>query len=294
MTYKDFKDYILSAVSDRYAGQAEVSITKVTKNNGLEFYGLLIYEPKYGLSPTIYLDRYYDMLCKGHTKKEILKLIIDTYEKYKYPMGNIAEDFSDFSWARQHIVMRLINREKNSDILSDIPYIPFLDLALCFAVRVRVNNGVFGSALIHNNHAKAWGTDATELFECAKGIAAKLLPPSCERLDSLLSNMLSHDFTAADNICIPVYVLSNTERCYGAASICYHGVVKNLADRLDSDIILIPSSVNEFLAMPDSVDISAETLANTIRSVNNDVVDPTEVLSDHTYFYHRSTDKITY
>ncbi len=293
MTYPDFKDSILSGMANRYAGQASVSLTNIKKNNGIEVDGIVIHEEDMELSPTIYLGSYYDMLCEGSPYEEVFNAIVESYENNKYTCFNSAEKFSNFNWVREHLVMRLINRRHNSSTLPQIPYVPFLDLALVFAVRLEVQPGIFGTALIHDRHANTWGTDANELFSYAKTKAPLLLPPVCTTMAEILrSKMPDNDVISPDND-IPMYVLTNTDHNYGASVICYHKFVRQLSDRLCDDLYLIPSSVHEFIAVPASIGIDTKDLCDSIAFVNTNHVSPAEVLSDHPYMYLRESDRIT-
>ncbi|MCR5097357.1 MAG: DUF5688 family protein [Lachnospiraceae bacterium] len=293
MTYPDFKNSILSGMADRYAGQASVSLTSVKKNNGVELDGLVIHEQDVDLSPTIYLDGYYDMLLDGHSFGEVFDSIIENYEDHKNTSFGAGDCFSDFGWVRAHLVMRLISRRKNEDLLKEVPHIPFLDLALVFAVRMEVKTGLFGSALIHHRHAQFWNTDATELFEHAKKAAPLLLPPAIQKMDDLIGEVVHKYPYISAGTDLPMYVVTNTERNYGASAICYHHVIRELSDEMRSDLYIIPSSVHEVIVIPSDLGIEVSQLNDTIRLVNEDHVSPSEVLSDHTYIYHRNTDKIT-
>ncbi len=294
MTYLDFQNSVLSGFSDRYADFAEVSLTNVKKNNGKELCALVVHEPECELSPTIYLNGYYDLLQSGHSYDDIFEQIVDTYENNRQPTGHIADNFSDFEWVKKHIVMRLINKEKNKDFLADVPHVPFLDLAICFGVRIEFDSGQSGTAVIHNNHAKTWGTDAMELYSHAQKNAAELLPPVIHKIEDLLSDLMITSPFCIQGDELHMYVLTNQDRTHGAAVICYNGAVKKLAEELSSDLIIIPSSIHDVIAIPSASDIEIADLNKTVEIVNSQCVAETDVLSDHAYFYSRETDRITY
>ena len=294
MTYPDFKDHVLSEMTDRYAGQASVSLTNVRKNNGVEVDGLVIHEEDVDLSPTIYLNAYYDMLLNGHSFDDVFNTIVNVYENHKNASFDSSQQFLDFSWVKKHVVMRLINKKKNADILINSPYIPFLDMALIFAVRIKVKSGFYGSAIIKNHHADFWETDAMELFSCAKQNVNRLLPPVCIKMSDLIIDCFPESspfFSAFDP---KMYIISNEERSYGASVVCYHHFVSDLAAELNDDLILIPSSVHEMIAVPMSAMDRMDILNESIREVNEFHLPPTQVLSDHAYVYRRDTDRITY
>ena len=296
MTYPDFKESILSGMTDRYAGQASVSLTNVKKNNGVELDGLVFHEEDIDLSPTIYLDGYYDMLLNGHSYDEVFDSIVDSYESHKNTSFGAGDCFKDFNWVKKHLVMRLIHRKKNAELLSEVPYVPFLDLALVFAVRMEVKSGLFGSALIYHRHAQFWETDAMSLFAAAKRSAPDQLPPVTVKIDDIIREAIPN---CADKLPmgeLPMYVLSNSEHSYGASVMCYHHVIRDLSDDLDSDLIIIPSSVHELIVVPTNLGFGVESdeMNRTVCEVNDEALSPADVLSDHVYTYHRDSDRITY
>ena len=91
--------------------------------------------------PFIDSDYYYDMLLSGHSYDEVFDSIVDSYESHKNTSFGAGDCFKDFNWVKKHLVMRLIHRKKNAELLSEVPYVPFLDLALVFAVRMEVKSG---------------------------------------------------------------------------------------------------------------------------------------------------------
>ena len=60
MTFEEFQDYIEQHILDGWMENAEVTITSVRKNNGIIYKGLHIRAEQESVSPSIYLDDYYD------------------------------------------------------------------------------------------------------------------------------------------------------------------------------------------------------------------------------------------
>ena len=76
-----------------------------------------------------------------------------------------------------------------------------------------------------------------------------------------------------------IYVLSNELRVQGAAVIFYTDVLKGFAEETGSDLILLPSSVHEWLVLLDSPSYDEENLEAMVREANAQVVMEDEVLS---------------
>ena len=65
----------------------------------------------------------------------------------------------DFENVKDRVCFKLINKDRNAELLSDMPYIEFLDLAVIFYVLVSEDEMGTGSITIHNSLMGAWGTD---------------------------------------------------------------------------------------------------------------------------------------
>ena len=294
MTYLDFQSSILADITKRYADSAEVSLSPVKKNNDVELCGLMIHEFDTELTPTIYLESYYELLCSGSPYDAVMERIIAVYEKNKLSGDHIADYFCDYQKVREHIVMRLLNRNKSKCFLRDVPYIPFLDLALCFAVRMEIKKDSVGSALIHKSHLDMWGIDIEKIFEQAKKNAKTILPPEFGNVGELMRSLVPPESLPTDSPEeLPMYILTNREHSYGAATVCYHGVIREISDQIGDDLCIIPSSVHEVLVFPMSLSAVADGINDLIKSVNRTILSESEILSDHAYYYHRATDRIT-
>lgn len=73
----------------------------------------------------------------------------------------------------------------------------------------------------------------------------------------------------------------------------YQSVFAELADRLDSNLIILPSSVHELIMTPDSGEFSTEELEKIVTEINATEVPLNEVLSNHIYRYDRVSRKVS-
>ena len=92
-----------------------------------------------------------------------LKRIVSKALKYIIE-GLVYSDFNiegimDFENVKDRVCFKLINKDRNAELLSDMPYIEFLDLAVIFYVLVSEDEMGTGSITIHNSLMEAWGTD---------------------------------------------------------------------------------------------------------------------------------------
>lgn len=202
------------------------------------------------------------------------------------------EWFRDFEQAKERVAYRLVNYEANRKLLEDVPHVPFLNLAKVFYVAVYSEEFGNGSILIHNNHQQLWGVTTEELNEIATENTPKLFPAEILSMEEVLRKAAPEMARSFD---IPEqetpYMISNMEKSYGAAVMCYPSIIKELAERRQSDLIIIPSSVHELLVLTYEEDI--EAFRWMVRDVNATQLQPEEVLANSVYVYRRETNSIS-
>ncbi len=125
-----------------------------------------------------------------------------------------------------------------------------------------------------------------ELKAAAVRNAKELLPPV---VNSVL-DLLRHPPFLEGAEAFPMYVLTNTAGIFGAATLLYEGVLAEQAERLESDLYIIPCSVHEVILIPAGQSLDLTELHRIIREVNATSVSAEEVLSDHMYLYQRGGD----
>ena len=100
----------------------------------------------------------------------------------------------------------------------------------------------------------------------------------------------------AGSLCAPMhspfYFLGTENLCNGAVSVIYPGMLRKMYEALGEAYYLIPSSINEFLALPLSFEPFPERLVEIIASVNEDVLPRMEVLSNSLYIYRPEQDEL--
>lgn len=89
-----------------------------------------------------------------------------------------------------------------------------------------------------------------------------------------------------------IYIISNELRVQGASVIFYTDVLEHFAAEKKSDLILLPSSIHEWLVLTEASAGEIPGLEAMVRDANARVVLPEEILSEHVYKYTMKTRKI--
>lgn len=228
MTFDTFKETIVSALSNYYGSDYTLSIQKIPKNNQIILDGLTIQKKGQNISPTIYLNPYFSKFQDGMPMFHILEEIKNTYAMH-HPDENIdIRFFTDYENAKDRICMKLIHYEKNRELLKEVPHIRFLDLAVVFYYLIHLTPGEQATILIYNRHLPYWNVSTDTLFESAKINTPKLLPYYFDDIFSVLQNV-SDLSEFSKNQLHPLYVLTNSEKLFGAAVILYPNLLSSIA-----------------------------------------------------------------
>lgn len=83
-----------------------------------------------------------------------------------------------------------------------------------------------------------------------------------------------------------MYVITNESKLFGAASMLYEEPLHELAEKIGSDLYILPSSIHKVIAV--SADFgSPDELAEMVYEINMDQVDINDRLSNQVYCYDK-------
>lgn len=296
MEFTNFTTLVQREVEKRAGENYRVKLNDVMKNNGVVLRGITLMQDDSNISPTIYLNPYYDAYENGDTTLgTVIDEVIDTYERNKINRSIDMKFFLNYETVRSRIIFKLINTEKNRELLRDVPYIPFHDLSIVFQCLVSEERFGNASILIHNVHLQLWKVNARELYECALENTPLLQGYELADMNTVLEEMKALGGIDDEEIEdmqqeVPMYVLSNKSRINGASCILYKNILKDFAMVVDKDLYVLPSSIHEVILLPSDGTQESEQLKEMVREINQSQVEKEEVLSDSVYYYRRSDD----
>lgn len=290
-----FASEVCAAVKEELGTGYRADVKEVLKNNSVVLHGLTIVAQGETVAPTIYLEGFLEAYENGMPFQAITKKILDAYRRSGLDKGVDMGFFRSFEAVRDRICYRLVSRKGNEGLLGQIPYIDFLDLAICFYYAYQGESLGDGSILIYNSHMEMWDTCLAELSGLAERNTQRLFPWTCCSLDEAMAGMAGADVgeDGMPMLEIPMKVLSNTKQTHGAACILYPGVLEALAQEEGCGFYILPSSVHEVLLLQDRRLIAEpEELRRMIAEVNSTHVAPEEVLSDSLYYYDMADKRV--
>lgn len=194
---------------------------------------------------------------------------------------------------KSSIFYQLRNYEKNKSWLTEVPYIRYLDMAIVFYYPVPGKEEEH-MALITNENIKSWQLSVEKLEELAEENTPKFQPLFFTALETLIQELceecLMPQFQSGNRL--PMYVLSNNKKLFGAAAMLYPGVLLQISRYLKDDLYVLPSSVHECIIVPANSVYTRNELENIVREVNENQVPDEDFLSNNIYFYSSQDDSL--
>lgn len=296
MTYQEFQQFIVTKLQEHFDASASVSIRPIRKNNNVVLDGLTILEEGINVSPTIYLNTYYEAYKDGQSPESLLTDILKLYDANRPTDSIDIRFYTDFDNISNRILFKLIHYDKNEALLAEIPHFRYLDLAIVFYCLISTTPTGSATILIKNSHLSYWNISKENLLQYAKENTPRLLPHTMQTLSSLLEEYgenLTDEDDSDNSRSHTIYVLSNRRKLYGACCMLYPNLLKETAKRLGSGLYILPSSIHEVLLIPATKDINPSALNLMVREVNDTQVADEEILADHIYYYSLTNEALT-
>lgn len=304
MKYEDFVCFIQTEMKEKLGEEVHVELHQIIKNNSVVLDGLSIQDKGCGIAPTIYLNDFYEEYCKGMTMPEILDCITSIYQKSKVKKNFDTKFYTDYERVRSRLACKIINREKNEELLKRVPHILFLDMAIVLYYKMSDSKMGNGTILVYESHRKNWGVSREQLFREAKENTLRMLPVELMSMKSVLEGYLQEENEEENSTGrnagagtgredeIPMYILTNQENYFGAVNMIFDSVLEEAGMKLGQDFWVLPSSVHECILVPADAHTEKERLEAMVQQVNANEVMPEEYLSDSVYFYQRELHKL--
>lgn len=305
MKFGEFMESIEEGIRELCEDGEEIMIQKVQGNNKTVRTGVSIRENGESEAVVVYLKDYYERFQEGNmTIQEAEEEIYRESHTHKVSIlqKTVLENFEE---AKGRIVYRLVDYGRNRELLKQIPYIPYCDLAVIFYLLIETNENGRMTALIRNRHMNIWKTDADTLYRLAADNTPRLLPPVLQSMADVMKGTAREqveeedkeefmdDFLEKTVRGLSLYVLTNRNGVHGAAAVLYDGVLKRFAKEKGSDLVILPSSLHEVLLMPCTAETAPAKLQEIVREVNRTQLSKEEVLSDSVYLYSRETNQVS-
>lgn len=242
-SYHYFKKMVERAIKHKVEGR--VALQTITKNNGLELDGLTILAGDTNISPTIYLNYYYDKFLQ-YGLDAVVKEILEVYEQNKPKEAIDISFFTDVQKVRNKIKMKIVNYERNKALLKKVPHIKYLDLAIIFYVELANTEEGLATILIYHHHMAYWNFTTEDLFKLANENMSEdfKIVPMMEIVHRVMEKEFAETFE--QQATVEMSVITNHRNINGAVAMLQTKLLQEYMKRYNAEkLIIIPSSVHE-------------------------------------------------
>lgn len=303
--FEEFCDEVKSNIVDMLKDRKieKVTINTVPKNNGLILNGLIIKEVDNNISPTIYLEPYYEKYKESGNMFEVMQQIAATYENTaidQQEFKDITKDFFDFEKIKDRVIVNMVNTKYNEELLERSPHKEVLDLSLIYKVLLDEDERGTATIRVEQSHLRNWGVTIDELSEIAVQNTYRLCPPKVSCMNDIIKEILAQDGMPQEKVeeyvsSIPedrsMWVITNSSNCNGAFYMTDTKIMEELAEKFESDVVILPSSIHEVIAVSSELG-PIENLKAMVSEVNDTQVAQEEQLSDNVYIYNAEAHKL--
>lgn len=299
---EEVKNEVKLLVGDEYS----VSVNCVLKINR-KLQGLSIRYPGITVAPSIYLEDYFTEYQKGKDISQIAKEIIEVLNRRKLDVNFSSDNILDYKWVKPRLRVKLINYNKNMELLQSVPYDKTLDLAIVPYILLAKGEETM-SITVNYQLLENWGIQQEEMLKIAKENTLSIDPVKVERMTDFIIHMMLKELNTMEDNCnaddreelikaivskdsgrYEMYILTNQDNQNGAFSALQTDTLSHLTDEIDADkIYILPSSIHELIAVP-AYDFKPNDLKEMVMSVNRSEVAEEEFLSDMVYRFDRNS-----
>lgn len=218
-------------------------------------------------------------------------------------MENVGIDLKklkvfEFEAIKERIYVKLVSQDLYQERYTDGPFVQVVDLVGVYGILL--NNDEHSCMTMHVSQGifERWGIDEETLYTWAvvntKKLFGYIVRPMTEVLTEkteMIDDEIVKDFF--DELDSKMFVVTNNTGMNGASTILIPEVLGELAEKVQEDLIVIPSSIHEVIAFPACENYRIDELNALIVDVNETQLKKEEVLSNHAYRYEKGTERFS-
>lgn len=297
MTFEEFKSEVREKIRDYLPEKyrtGRVDIQPVSKNNGIVLDGLYVVTGRDQVIPTVYLKDFFAEHQKGEEMKSILSRIARVYAKAQEEAPDFGEEDFKYENVKNRLTVIACNAGMNRKILHDVPHEQREDIALVYHVKVPVLEMGGGMITVHSSYLEVWGIGEEQLKKDAWENMRRETPAVFQSIWDIING--DHDGISLEGENRGpfmeneiMFALSNHDKTYGAVYMFDEKLMEKIAEKLNSNLIIIPSSIHESIILRETEELDIDYIRDIVREVNETQLEVEERLSDEVYRYDRES-----
>ena len=150
--------------------------------------------------------------------------------------------------AKKSLFVKLVNTERNESLVEQSISKEFLDLSAVVRVVLKMDKEGMSSMALSKGAAEILGMTEEEIYAAALANTLRLFPPKLMNLGQYVEMSIGGKLLFGEDE-VTTYILTNQKEVDGAFYLMSRELVGNIAEMLEDDLYILPSSVNEYFTL---------------------------------------------
>lgn len=247
---------------------------------------------------SVHVDELYTAYQDGAKLNAIINYISnDVLHAKNNNIYDKTKTLMNYDTAKNRLFVRLLNCDRNADVLKNVVHKTLGDIALTVCVIVDDNREDLISTKILKFMVKKWGKTETDIFNEALENTYRATPPRIYKLEEMIFNReytgdsfmesCDEDVISKDGM---GNCLSTTIKTNGAVAVFLPGAAEHLAELLNSDFYMAFTSIHEVM-IHNAKKVDPEDLKSVLTDTIRETVPEEDYLTSRIYKYNRRTHK---
>ena len=247
---------------------------------------------------SVHVDEVYKAYHEGAKLNAIINYISNDVLHAKN--NNIyvkTKELMDYDTAKSRLFVRLLNCDRNADVLKNVVHKTLGDIALTVCAIVDDREDLISTKILKSMVEK-WRKTETDIFNEAIKNTYYLTPPRIYKWEGVLcdESYAGESFMNDEDICdldksFSGNTLSTTRKTNGAIADFLPGVAEKISELLDSDFYMVFTSIHEVMIHSTGSGVAPKDLKLVLRDTLREVTPSSDYLTEKIYKYNRRTHK---
>ena len=252
------------------------------------------------ITPNMYINDMYESYQHSGNLDDVLSYAAEQYMEAVRDI-NKNKPVLDTADLKDNVVMCLINSEQNKEMLQNIPSKEFQDLSVIYRWVLSQDAIGMRSIIVTNNIMCDAGLTEEELFQYASENTKRIFPVKIAAMQEIIMETammegmppeIAEELQTVTEPKESMWVITNETGINGAASMLYEKELHKLAEKIGTDLYILPSSLHEVIAT--SVEMAPlEFMSDLVQEANRDACQLANRLSNNVYHYDKDLRKLT-
>lgn len=247
---------------------------------------------------SVRVDEVYKAYHEGAKLNTIVNYISnDVLHAKNYNIYDKTKTLIDYDTAKSRLFVRLLNCDRNSDILKNVVHKTLGDIALTVCAIVDNRENLISTKILKSMVEK-WRKTETDIFNEALENTYRATPPRIYKWEGVLcdESYAGESFMNDEDVCdldksFSGNILSTTRKTNGAVAVFLPGVAEKISELLDSDFYMVFTSIHEVMIHSTGSGVDLKDLKLVLQDTLREATPSSDYLTEKIYKYNRRTHK---